>query len=48
MVTLALSMVLLPSALESVTGPVKVFGFAFVVTAVIWAAAWLVTSVRER
>ncbi|MFN2251493.1 MAG: hypothetical protein ACK2UL_06205 [Anaerolineae bacterium] len=48
MVTLAASMVLLPSALESVTGTVQVFGFALVVTALIWAATWLVSSIRSR
>jgi cytochrome c biogenesis protein CcdA len=48
MVALALAMVLFPSALESVMGTVKVFGYALVVAAAVWAATWLVASARGR
>lgn len=48
MVTLAAAMLLAPSALESVTGTLQVFGFAVAVVAAVWSGSRLVAGVRSR
>ncbi len=48
MVTLAVSMIVLPSALESVLGTVQVFGVAAAVVAVVLALSWMKTSFTAR